>query len=399
MPGMMDTVLNLGLNDETVEALAERRGRRALRLRQLPPLHPDVFERRARHRPPPLRGGPRRRTRTGKGYTLDTDLDRRRLEGAGRALQGDRREASSASPSRRTRSEQLWGAIGAVFGSWMNAARHHLPRAERHPRRAGARPSTCRRWCSATWARPRPPASPSPAIPRPARSALYGEFLINAQGEDVVAGIRTPQDITEAARIAAGSDKPSMERRCRRPFAELVRIYGILEKHYRDMQDIEFTIESGKLWMLQTRNGKRTAKAALQIAVEMASEGLITRGRGGRAASIRPRSTSSCIRRIDPEGRAQGHRARACRPRPARRRARSCSTPTRPEAAQEGRPQGHPGARRDQPGGHPRHACRRGHPHHARRHDLPRRRRRARHGQALRLRRRRDPRRLRRRRR
>ncbi len=112
--------------------------------------------------------------------------------------------------------------------------------------------------------------------PSTGEKELYGEFLINAQGEDVVAGIRTPQDITEAARIASGSDKPSMEKAMPPAYAELVRIYGILEKHYRDMQDMEFTVEKGKLWMLQTRNGKRTAKAALRIAVELASEGLIT---------------------------------------------------------------------------------------------------------------------------
>jgi phosphoenolpyruvate synthase/pyruvate phosphate dikinase len=112
--------------------------------------------------------------------------------------------------------------------------------------------------------------------PSTGEKELYGEFLINAQGEDVVAGIRTPQDITEAARIASGSDKPSMERAMPEAYGELVRIYGILEKHYRDMQDMEFTVEKGKLWMLQTRNGKRTAKAALRIAVELASEGLIT---------------------------------------------------------------------------------------------------------------------------
>ena len=111
--------------------------------------------------------------------------------------------------------------------------------------------------------------------PSTGEKELYGEFLINAQGEDVVAGIRTPQDITERARVASGSDKPSMERAMPEAYAELVRIYGILERHYRDMQDMEFTVERGKLWMLQTRNGKRTAKAALRIAVELASEGLI----------------------------------------------------------------------------------------------------------------------------
>src|SRR2546421_6481022 len=113
--------------------------------------------------------------------------------------------------------------------------------------------------------------------PSTGEKRLYGEFLINAQGEDVVAGIRTPQEITEAARAEAGSDKPSMERALPDAFKELTRIHDVLERHYRDMQDLEFTVEQGKLWMLQTRSGKRTAKAALRIAVELADEGLITR--------------------------------------------------------------------------------------------------------------------------
>src|SRR5205085_3095270 len=113
--------------------------------------------------------------------------------------------------------------------------------------------------------------------PSTGESRLYGEFLINAQGEDVVAGIRTPQDITEYARKESGSDKASMETAMPEAFKELTRIYTLLEKHYRDMQDLEFTVEQGKLWMLQTRSGKRTVKAALRIAVELAREGLITR--------------------------------------------------------------------------------------------------------------------------
>jgi pyruvate,orthophosphate dikinase len=113
--------------------------------------------------------------------------------------------------------------------------------------------------------------------PSTGEKRLYGEYLINAQGEDVVAGIRTPQEITEAARKAAGSDRPSMEKTLPDAFKELTRIYGVLERHYRDMQDLEFTVERGKLWMLQTRSGKRTARAALRIAVELANEGLITR--------------------------------------------------------------------------------------------------------------------------
>src|SRR5208282_930665 len=113
--------------------------------------------------------------------------------------------------------------------------------------------------------------------PSTGEKKLYGEYLINAQGEDVVAGIRTPQEITEAARKEAGSDKPSMEAALPDAFAELKRIHAKLERHYRDMQDLEFTIEQGKLWMLQTRSGKRTAQAALRIAVELAQEKLITK--------------------------------------------------------------------------------------------------------------------------
>src|SRR5207248_2026350 len=113
--------------------------------------------------------------------------------------------------------------------------------------------------------------------PSTGESRLYGEFLVNAQGEDVVAGIRTPQDITEDARKESGSDKASMEVAMPDAFKELTRIYTLLEKHYRDMQDMEFTVEQGELWMLQTRSGKRTAKAALRIAVELANEGLISK--------------------------------------------------------------------------------------------------------------------------
>jgi pyruvate,orthophosphate dikinase len=131
--------------------------------------------------------------------------------------------------------------------------------------------------------------------PSTGERALYGEYLINAQGEDVVAGIRTPQDITETARLASASDKPSMERAMPDAYAELVRIYEILERHYRDMQDMEFTVERGKLWMLQTRSGKRTAKASLRIAVDLANEGLITQDEAVNRIDP-PRSTSSFIR-------------------------------------------------------------------------------------------------------
>src|ERR1700749_758706 len=107
--------------------------------------------------------------------------------------------------------------------------------------------------------------------PSTGERAYYGEYLINAQGEDVVAGIRTPQYLTRSAREAAGAKGPAVEESMPEVFAELARVFDLLERHYRDMQDIEFTVERGKLWMLQTRSGKRTATAALKIAVDMAN--------------------------------------------------------------------------------------------------------------------------------
>src|SRR5438045_2798889 len=171
---------------------------------------------------------------------------------------------------------QLWGAIGAVFSSWMNARAvtyrrlHDIPESWGTAVNVQAMVFGNMGETSATWvAFTRNPST--------GESRLYGEFLINAQGEDVVAGIRTPQDITEDARKESGSDKASMETAMPEAFKELTRIYTLLEKHYRDMQDMEFTVEQGKLWMLQTRGGKRTAKAALRIAVELANEGLISK--------------------------------------------------------------------------------------------------------------------------
>ena len=169
--------------------------------------------------------------------------------------------------------------------------------------------------------------------PSTGEKRLYGEFLINAQGEDVVAGIRTPQEITEIARKEAGSTSRRWNGDAG-GVQELIRIYGALEKHYRDMQDIEFTVEQGKLWMLQTRNGKRTAKAALRIAVELANERLITQDEAvarDRAGLARPAAASD----HRSEGRAQRDRHRAAglagrrhrRDRVLRRRGRS-SRPT-----------------------------------------------------------------------
>ncbi|MDF2973727.1 MAG: pyruvate, phosphate dikinase [Microvirga sp.] len=273
MPGMMDTVLNLGLNDVTVEALAKGAGDERFAYdsyRRFITMYSNVVLDIEHHHFEEILDEFKDR----KGYTLDTDMtaqDWKAILPRYKALV----EKELGKPFPQEPQEQLWGAIGAVFGSWMNN------RAIKY-RELHAIPAS---WGTAVnvqamvFGNMGETSATGVAFtrnPSTGESELYGEFLINAQGEDVVAGIRTPQDITEKARVASGSDKPSMERAMPDAYNELVRIYGILEKHYRDMQDMEFTVETGKLWMLQTRNGKRTAKAALRIAVELASEGLIT---------------------------------------------------------------------------------------------------------------------------
>lgn len=273
MPGMMDTVLNLGLNDETVEAVATASGdarfawdsyRRFITMYSNVVLDIDhgLFEEALET------------YKERKGLHLDTDLradDWKVL--VGRYKEIVRRELGSDFP--QDPEKQLWGAVGAVFSSWMNARAIKYRELNNIPASWG----TAVNVQSMVFGNMGDTSATGVAFtrnPSTGENALYGEFLINAQGEDVVAGIRTPQDITEAARKEAGSDKPSMEKEMPEAYAELCRIYGILEKHYRDMQDMEFTIQEGKLWMLQTRSGKRTARAALRIAVDLATEGLIT---------------------------------------------------------------------------------------------------------------------------
>ena len=389
MPGMMDTVLNLGLNDTTVEALAEGSGdprfaydsyRRFITMYSNVVLDVEhhAFEEALEH------------YKETKGFSLDTELgaeDWKHMIGLYKKIVRDEHGADFPQGAE----DQLWGAIGAVFSSWM------IPRAKKYRELNGIPES----WGTAVnvqamvFGNMGDTSATGVAFtrnPSTGERALYGEFLINAQGEDVVAGIRTPQDITEKARIEAKSDKPSMERAMPESYAELVRIYGLLETHYRDMQDMEFTIESGKLWMLQTRNGKRTAKAALRIAVDLAAEGLITEEEAiGR---VEPAALDQLLHpTIDPESRAQDHRVRpAGIARRGHRRDRVQFRGCR--GRPQGRAQVYSRADRDEPRGHPRDARLRGYPHHARRHDLARRRGRPRHGQALRLGRRHDPRRL-----
>ena len=172
--------------------------------------------------------------------------------------------------------DQLWGAVGAVFSSWMNQRAVTYRRLNHIPAEWG----TAVNVQAMVFGNMGETSATGVAFtrnPSTGEKALYGEFLVNAQGEDVVAGIRTPQNITEAARKGAHSDRPSLEALMPGVFKQFADTTELLEKHYKDMQDLEFTVERGKLWMLQTRNGKRTAKAALKVAVEMANEGLISR--------------------------------------------------------------------------------------------------------------------------
>ncbi len=274
MPGMMDTVLNLGLNDVTVAAVAAAAGDARFAwdsYRRFITMYSDVVLGVEHHHFEEALEDYKAR----KGYDLDTDL----LAEDWQVLVARYKEIVAkelGKPFPQDPKEQLWGAIGAVFGSWMNNRAikyrelHAIPASWGTAVNVQAMVFGNRGETSAT-------GVAFTRNPSTGEKELYGEFLINAQGEDVVAGIRTPQDITEKARLASGSDKPSMEQAMPAAYAELVRIYELLERHYRDMQDLEFTVEEGKLWMLQTRSGKRTAKAALKIAVDLASEGLVSR--------------------------------------------------------------------------------------------------------------------------
>ena len=273
MPGMMDTILNLGLNDATVSGLATRSKderfafdsyRRFIQMYGDVVLGVDhgVFEDILDH------------YKSLNGYSLDTDLsagDWRQIVSQYKAAV--LRETGKPFPSDIR--EQLWGAIGAVFGSWQNQ------RAITYRRLNGISDD----WGTAVnvqamvFGNLGETSATGVAFTRnPSTGAneLYGEFLVNAQGEDVVAGIRTPQSLTEVARVKQGDKLPSLETVNPKAFAEFTAIYQRLERHYKDMQDIEFTIQDGKLWMLQTRAGKRTVTAAMKIAVDMVAEGLIT---------------------------------------------------------------------------------------------------------------------------
>lgn len=297
MPGMMDTVLNLGLNDETVEALAADSGdarfaydsyRRFIQMYSdvVMGLDHEVFEEILEDRKASL------------GHEFDTELSAGEWQDV-IGLYKAKVEEELGKPFPQDPREQLWGAIGAVFSSWMNNRAITYRRLHDIPESWG----TAVNVQAMVFGNMGDTSATGVAFtrnPSTGEKQLYGEFLVNAQGEDVVAGIRTPQNITEAARIAAASDKPSLQKLMPDAFQAFVDISERLEKHYRDMQDLEFTIERGKLWMLQTRSGKRTAKAALKIAVEMARDGLISKEEA--VARIDPASLDQLLHpTIDPK--------------------------------------------------------------------------------------------------
>lgn len=284
MPGMMDTVLNLGLNDVTVEGLARQSGderfawdsyRRFIQMYGDVVLGVDHYEfeelletLKADHK-----------------HALDTDLTADQW----RVLVGqykDKIEEILGTSFPQDPGEQLWGAIGAVFGSWMNARAVTY----RNLHDISADWGTAVNVQAMVFGNMGDDCATGVAFtrnPSTGENLFYGEFLVNAQGEDVVAGIRTPQQLTVAGREEHDSDLPSMEEVMPEVFSQLDDVRMRLEGHFRDVQDIEFTVQQGKLWMLQTRSGKRTAKAALKIACDMVDEGVI--------------SQAEAVSRIDPE--------------------------------------------------------------------------------------------------
>ncbi|MCB2083743.1 MAG: pyruvate, phosphate dikinase, partial [Sphingomonadaceae bacterium] len=283
MPGMMDTVLNLGLNDETVQGLAATSGDERFAwdsYRRFVQMYSDVvlgldhglFEEALEI------------AKEDKGFYNDTEMeaeDWQALVAEYKSIVGQ--ELGKPFPQDVT--EQLWGAIAAVFDSWDSDRAKVYRRLNDIPGDWG----TAVNVQAMVFGNMGDTSATGVAFtrdPATGERAYYGEYLINAQGEDVVAGIRTPQYLTKAAREAAGAKPLSMEEAMPAAYGELARVFDLLENHYRDMQDIEFTVQDGTLWMLQTRSGKRTAKAALRMAVEMVGEGLI--------------SEEEAIRRVDP---------------------------------------------------------------------------------------------------
>jgi pyruvate, orthophosphate dikinase len=274
MPGMMDTVLNLGLNDQAVIGLARKSGDERFAYdsyRRFIQMYGQVVLGIDHHHFEELLEN----HKLDSGAMLDTDLS----AGDWKTIVSGFKEVVAqerAQPFPQDPEEQLWGAIGAVFGSWMNPRAVTYRRLHDIPADWGTAVNVQAMVfgnmgtdCATGVAFTRNPST--------GEHEFYGEYLVNAQGEDVVAGIRTPQHLTIAGKEESNATLPAMEEVMPEVLAELCKVRRILEDHYRDMQDIEFTVQRGKLWMLQTRTGKRTAQAALKIAVSLVEEGVIDR--------------------------------------------------------------------------------------------------------------------------
>lgn len=271
MPGMMDTVLNLGLNDETVKGLAKASGnerfaydsyRRFIQMYSNVVLNMDHHD--FEHALESMKNA--------KGYKSDVELTVDDLK----ALIEEYKKigAAAGKPVPQDPEQQLWGGIGAVFNSWMVGRAIYYRKMNNIPESWG----TAVNVQTMVFGNSGDNSATGVCFsrdPSTGRNVFYGEYLKNAQGEDVVAGIRTPQQMSKEGKKERGSDLPCLEEEMPELYKQLCDIRETLEKHYRDMQDMEFTIQDGKLYMLQTRNGKRTGAAALKIAVDMVNEGLI----------------------------------------------------------------------------------------------------------------------------
>ena len=292
MPGMMDTVLNLGLNDQTVEGLARRSADRRFAYdtyRRFIQMYADVvlgldhelFEEILEN------------FKNLKGLELDTELsaeDWAAIVTRYKTLV----ETELGEPFPQDLHAQLWGAVAAVFGSWQNARAIAYRRLHDIPDDWGTA-VTIQVMVFGNMGERSATGVVFTRNPSTGANELYGEYLVNAQGEDVVSGMRTPQALTEAARRTSGSNKPSLEGLMPDVFAELEAACARLEAHFRDIQDIEFTVQEGTLFMLQSRAGKRSTQAALKIAVDMAEEGLI-----GREEAVRSINASQLDQLLHP---------------------------------------------------------------------------------------------------
>ena len=313
MPGMMDTILNLGLNDQTVEGLAKASNnpkfaydsyRRFLQMYSDTAMGVDIHKFEA----------VLDRVREENGYKHDSEMTVEQLKEV--IAEYKKIGIAEGKVVPQDVNEQLWGAIGAVFGSWMSERAIFYRKLNNIPADWGTAVNV---QCM-VFGNSGDDSATGVCFSRDAATGenyFYGEYLKNAQGEDVVAGIRTPQQISKIGNERRGLNLPCMEEEFPSVYAELDAIRHKLESHYKDMQDMEFTVQNGKLWMLQTRNGKRTGLAALKVAVDMVREGLITK--------------EEAVTRVEP-----GHLDQLLHPmfdKSAKREVIACGLPASPGAA------------------------------------------------------------------